>query len=51
MPDVAGFDHFKGAAKLIEDKDIPRIAGEIGRGEDELHAIMDVEAGGSGFDS
>lgn len=42
---------FKGAAKPLEDVDLPRIAKTIGCGEDELHAIMDVEAAGSGFDS
>jgi hypothetical protein len=43
--------NFKGAAKRIEDLDIPRIAATIGCGEDHLHAFMDVEAAGSGFDS
>lgn len=42
---------FKGAAKRLEDKDIPRIGARIGVGEDELHAFMEVEAAGSGFDS
>jgi hypothetical protein len=42
---------FKGAAKRIEDVDLPRIAYEIGCGEDELHAIIDVEAPKSGFDA
>ena len=42
---------FKGAAKRIEDIDIPRIGARIGVGEDELHAFMDVEAAGSGFDA
>jgi hypothetical protein len=42
---------YKGAAKRIEDTDLPRLARLIGCGEDELHAIMDVEAAGSGFDS
>ena len=41
---------FRGAAKRIEDVDIPRIGSRIGVGEDELHAFMDVEAAGSGFD-
>lgn len=41
---------FKGAAKRIEDIDLPRIAARIGVGEDELHAFMDVEASASGFD-
>lgn len=42
--------NFKGAAKRIDDIDIPRIGAQIGVGEDELHAFMDVEAAGSGFD-
>ncbi|MER9829153.1 N-acetylmuramidase domain-containing protein [Mesorhizobium sp. M0134] len=41
---------FKGAAKRITDLDIPRIGAIIGVGEDEIHAFMDVEAAGSGFD-
>lgn len=41
---------FKGAAKRLDDIDIPRIGSQIGVGEDELHAFMDVEASGSGFD-
>ncbi|MER8667618.1 N-acetylmuramidase domain-containing protein [Mesorhizobium sp. M1156] len=41
---------FKGAAKRITDRDIPRIGALIGVGEDEVHAFMDVEAAGSGFD-
>jgi hypothetical protein len=41
---------YKGAAKRIEDIDLPRIGALIGCGEDELHAIMEVEAAGSGFD-
>jgi len=48
---MTDFKDFKGAAKRLEDRDIPRIAAEIGCGEDELHAFMDVEAAGSGFDS
>jgi hypothetical protein len=42
---------FKGAAVRLQDIDIPRIGAEIGVGEDELHAFMDVEAAGSPFDS
>lgn len=43
--------NWKGRAKRVTDLDIPRIAAIIGTGEDELHAFMDVEAAGSGFDS
>lgn len=42
---------FKGAAKRLDDIDLPIIGAEIGVGEDEIHAVMDVEAAGSGFDS
>ncbi|ETX26643.1 N-acetylmuramidase domain-containing protein [Roseivivax isoporae] len=42
---------FAGAAKPLDDIDLPRIGAMIGVGEDELHAVMDVEARGSGFDS
>jgi peptidoglycan hydrolase-like protein with peptidoglycan-binding domain len=42
---------FKGAAARLKDIDIPRIGAEIGVGEDELHAFMQVEAAGSGFDA
>lgn len=42
---------FKGTAKRLDDVDLPRIGSRIGVGEDELHAVLDVEAAGSGFDS
>ena len=42
---------FRGAAKRLDDIDLPIIGAEIGVGEDEIHAVMDVEAAGSGFDS
>ncbi|MEW5422638.1 N-acetylmuramidase domain-containing protein [Amorphus sp. 3PC139-8] len=43
---------FRGAAKRLEDIDLPRIGAEIGVGEDEIHAVIDVETGnGRGFDS
>ncbi|MCV3209591.1 N-acetylmuramidase domain-containing protein [Mesorhizobium sp. YC-39] len=42
---------FKGAAKRITALDIPRIGAMVGVGEDEIHAFMDVEAAGSGFDA
>lgn len=44
------FTGYKGAAKRLDDIDLPKIGAEIGVGEDEIHAFMDVEAGGSGFD-
>lgn len=42
---------FKGKAVRLADIDIPRIGAQIGVGEDELHAFMDVEASGSAFDA
>lgn len=45
------FGNFKGAAKRIEDIDLPRIGREISVGEDEIHAVLDVESSGSGFDA
>jgi hypothetical protein len=42
---------FRGRAKRIEDLDLPRIGNELGVGEDEIHAVLDVESAGSGFDS
>lgn len=41
---------FHGAAKKLSDIDLPRIGASIGVGEDEIHAILDVESSGSGFD-
>lgn len=43
--------NFRGKAKRLDDADIPRIAARIGVGEDEIHAVLDVETSGSGFDS
>lgn len=42
---------FRGAAPRLDDIDLPRLGHRIGVGEDELHAFMDVEAAGSGFDA
>lgn len=42
---------YKGAARRLKDKDIPRIGKLIGVGEDEVHAIMEVESSGGGYDS
>jgi hypothetical protein len=47
MTDLKGF---RGAAKRLEDVDLPRIGSMIGVGEDILHVFMDVEAPGSAFD-
>ena len=42
--------NFHGRAKRLDDIDLPRIGALIGVGEDELHAVIDVEARNSGFD-
>ena len=42
--------NFIGKAKRVDDIDLPMIGREIGVGEDEIHAILDVEAAGAGFD-
>jgi hypothetical protein len=41
---------FGGKARRIDDIDLPRIGAKIGVGEDEVHAVIDVEASGGGFD-
>lgn len=41
---------FSGAATRLADSDLPRIGHTIGVGEDELHAFLEVETSGGGFD-
>lgn len=41
----------KGAARRLDDLDIPRIGYAINVGEDEIHALLDVESRGRGFDA
>ncbi len=43
--------NFAGPAKRLDDIDLPRIGATIGLGEDELHAVLDVETRGGGFDA
>ena len=43
-------DFSSGRAKRLDDIDLPKIGATIGVGEDELHAVIDVESRGSGFD-
>ena len=43
--------NFKGKAKRLDDIDLPLIGKEIGVGEDEIHAVLDVETAGGGFDN
>lgn len=47
---MTGWNDFKGASRKLDDIDLPRIGHQIGVGEDEIHAVLDVEARGSGFD-
>lgn len=42
--------NFKGSIKLA-DIDLPRIGAEIGVGEDEIHAFLEVETSGGGWDA
>lgn len=42
---------FRGRAARLVDVDLPRVGHMLGVGEDEIHAVLDVEARGSGFDS
>lgn len=48
---MTNFNNFRGKAKRIEDLDLPRVGHIIGVGEDEIHAVLDVESRGKGFDS
>lgn len=43
--------NFNGPAKRLSDIDLPRIGATIGVGEDEIHAIIETETSGSGFDA
>ena len=41
---------FRGAAKRIDDIDLPKLGHLLGVGEDEIHAFIEAETRGSGFD-
>ena len=43
--------NFVGTGKRLTDIDLPRLGAEIGVGEDEIHAFLEVEALGRGFDN
>lgn len=47
---MTDFKQFKGAAKPIDDIDLPKLGARLGVGEDEIHAFLDAETNGSGFD-
>lgn len=42
---------YLGTAKRLDNIDLPIVGRLIGVGEDEVHAILDVESAGTGFDS
>lgn len=42
--------NFKGEAKRLDDVDLPKLGAHLGVGEDEIHAVLDVEARSRGFD-
>lgn len=42
--------NFVGTGKKLTDEDLPRVGHAIGVGEDEIHAVLEVECRGSGFD-
>lgn len=48
---MSDWNGFKGRAKRLDDVDLPREGRRIGVGEDELHAFLDVESAGGGFDA
>jgi len=43
--------NFIGTGKKLDNIDLPKIGKLIGVGEDEIHAILDTETRGTGFDS
>lgn len=46
-----GITDFKGKARKLDDVHLPRLGRLIGVGEDEIHAVLDVETRGGGFDA
>lgn len=51
MGQKMSYNGFRGSAKRLDNIDLPRIGAQIGVGEDELHAFLEVESRGSGFDA
>ena len=45
------FRDFRGEARQLDDIDLPRIGHRLGVGEDEIHAVIDVEAAGGAWDA
>lgn len=50
MNALSKWNDFKGAAVQMDDYDLPRVGHIIGVGEDPIHALIDVESRGEGFD-
>lgn len=48
---MAPFNDFRGEARPLDDIDLPRLGHRIGVGEDEIHAVIDVEASGGAWDA
>lgn len=48
---MSTMNDFRGEARPLDDIDLPRIGHRIGVGEDEVHAVMDVEAAGGAWDA
>lgn len=42
---------FIGASRRLDDIDLPKLGHRLGVGEDEMHAFLDVETRGTGFDT
>jgi hypothetical protein len=47
---MTDWNGFVGRAKKLDDIDLPKRGAEIGVGEDELHAFIDTETTGTGYD-
>lgn len=47
---MTDFKGFIGAGKRLDDIDLPKLGARIGVGEDEIHALIEVETAGGGFD-
>jgi hypothetical protein len=45
------FRDFCGEARPLDDIDLPRLGHRLGVGEDEIHAVIDVEAAGGAWDA
>ncbi|HEV7415890.1 MAG TPA: N-acetylmuramidase family protein [Tianweitania sediminis] len=48
---MTDFRDFRGEARPLDDIDLPRLGHRLGVGEDEIHAVIDVEAAGGAWDA